>query len=123
MDWLTSFTPEVWAVWRMKNSSTALSLAVTPSSGMVHRRELRPVTAAEPLLGIRTLVMTKSGFTTSSMTMSVAPGLEMLAARSAKSCSRSAASGVTATWAASGSVAHSFRALTSTPSEPTSPMA
>ena len=77
---------------------------------------------AEPLLGVRMPVMTKSELTISLMRMSVAPVLEILAARSANSCSKSAASGVTATWAASGSVAQSFRALTSSPSEPTRPM-
>ena len=39
----------------------------------------------------------KSGFTTSSITMLVAPGLEMFAARSANKSSRAASSGVMAT--------------------------
>lgn len=56
------------------------------------------------------------------MVMSVAPGLEMLAASSAKSASSSAASGVTATWEASGSVAQLFSAVTSRPSVPIRPM-
>ena len=56
------------------------------------------------------------------ITKLVAPVLEILAASSAKSSSSSAASGVTATWEALGSVAHSSSVLTSTPSEPTSPM-
>ena len=47
----------------------------------------------------------KSALTTSSMTMSVAPVLERLAARSRNRSSGSAASGVTATCEASGSVA------------------
>ena len=64
----------------------------------------------------------KSGIRPSSMTMSVAPGWEMLAAKSANNCSRSAASGVTATWEPSGSVAYSFKAVTSTPPDPTNPI-
>ena len=75
-----------------------------------------------PTDGGTRLVITKSAVTISWITMLVAPVLEMLAARSANNCSRSAASGVTATWAASGSVAQSLRALTSTPSDPIRPM-
>lgn len=77
---------------------------------------------AVPLLGGLKLRMVKSGFTISSITIFVAPGFEMLAARSLNSSSRSASSGVTATWEASGSVAQSLRTFTSMPSEPIRPM-
>ena len=74
------------------------------------------------MVGRPTLTMVKSGLSVSLMTMLVAPGLEMLAARSAKRSSRSASSGVTATWEASGSVAQSLRTLTSIPFAPMRPM-
>lgn len=77
---------------------------------------------AVPLLGDSTLMMMKSGLTISSITMLVAPGLEMLAARSANRSSSSVSSGVTATWEASGSVAQSLSTFTSIPSCPTNPM-
>ena len=77
---------------------------------------------AVPLLGVRMLVMTKSEFTISLMTILVAPVLEMLAASSANSSYRSSASGVTETWALEGAVAHWLSIPTSTPPEPTSPM-
>ena len=77
---------------------------------------------ALPLAGGVMDTSSKSEFKTSSMTMSVAPGLEMLAARSANRSSRSPESGVTATWEASGSVAQSFNTATSMPSAPTRPM-
>ena len=48
--------------------------------------------------------------------------LEMFFARSANNCSRSASSGVTATWEVSGSVAQSFKTEMSMPSAPVSPM-
>ena len=77
---------------------------------------------ADPFMGDEILVITKSGLTASLMIMSVAPGLEIFAASCAKSASKSAVSGVTATWEASGSVAQSFSALISRPSEPIRPM-
>ena len=107
---------------RTRNSRTALSLEETPSWSMFQRSVLEPKVVTMPLVGAKTFVMTKSGFTISRISMLVAPTLEMFAARSANSCSRSDGSGVTATWDASGSVAQSFSALTSTPSEPTRPM-
>ena len=77
---------------------------------------------ALPTVGFRTLVTTKSSVTFSLITILVAPVFEILAASSAKSSSRSAVSGVTATWVAAGSLAQSFSTPTSTPSDPTRPM-
>ena len=89
---------------------------------MLQRRLRVPVIIAVPLAGGSTSTISKSSVSFSLMTMSVAPALEMLAASSAKSSSRSAASGVTATCVASGSVAQLLSAAMSRPSEPMSPM-
>ena len=75
-----------------------------------------------PLSGASMLVMTKSGFSLSSMTMLVAPVLVMFSASSLKRSSSSSASGVTATWVAAGEEAHSSSVATSMPSEPMRPM-
>lgn len=75
-----------------------------------------------PLVGWERLMISKSALITSSMTTSVAPGLERLAASWANRSSRSSALGVTDTWVAAGGVAHWLRVLTSRPSDPTRPM-
>ena len=51
---------------------------------MFQRRAVEFTMVAVPLLGVRMLVMTKSEFTISLMTILVAPVLEMLAASSAE---------------------------------------
>ena len=91
---MTSLAPGVFPTWRTKNSRVALSEALTPRAGMVQRREVSSSCMALPWPGGVMLVMTKSAVTTSWITMLVAPVLEMLAARSANNCSRSAASAV-----------------------------
>ena len=106
----------------MTNCKDAPSFAVTPSSGIFHCSAVELCISAVPVVGGDMLAIWKSALTTSSMTMSVAPVLEMLAARSRNRSSGSAASGMTATCEASGSVAQSLSTLTSMPSEPIRPM-
>ena len=89
---------------------------------MVQRREVWLIMVAAPLVGIEMLVMVKSGLSASSITMLVAPGLEMFSARSSNRSSSSESSGVMATCEASGSVAQSLRTSGSMPSAPTRPM-
>ena len=81
----------------MTNCKDAPSFAVTPSSGIFHCSAVELCISAVPVVGGDMLVIWKSALTTSSMTMSVAPVLEMFSASSANSSSSSSASGVTAT--------------------------
>ena len=64
---------------------------------MLQRRVVSESFSAVPLPGLTMLIISKSGFTFSSMTILVAPVLEMFSASSANSSSSSSASGVTAT--------------------------
>ena len=98
------------------------SFADTPSSSISHLMVLELIISAVPFVGGITLVILKSGLTTSSITISVAPVFEMFAAKSLNSSSKSASSGVTATCEASGSVAQLLSTLKSIPSDPTRPM-
>ena len=63
----------------------ALAGGHPPSCGIFHRKERASSMVADPLVGGKILVMTKSGLITLLMIMSVAPGLEMLAASSMES--------------------------------------
>ena len=122
MDSFTCLLPGFWEVCLTKKTSSALSLALMPSSGMVQRRVRESDWDALPLLGVSMLVIMKSEATFSSMTMLVAPVLVIFSASSLNSSSSSSASGVTATCVAEGSLAHSSSVATSMPSEPMRPM-
>ena len=101
---------------------TSRTAEVVFKNTMLQRRLRRPVMMAMPISGGSMSTSSKSEVSFSFISTLVAPGFEILAASSAKSSSRSAASGVTATCKASGSVAQLLSAATSRPSEPMRPM-
>lgn len=74
----------------MVNVTVALSVPATPSWSMDQRKEFSVRREIVPLVAVGALMRAKSGLSASLITMFVAPGTEILAARSAKSCSRSA---------------------------------
>ena len=102
IDWSIFLIPEVVALCLIVNLTVALSVEVEPSWLMFHRNDVPVSIDIVPTEAVGVPVIIKSGFITSFITISVAPGTDIFAAKSANNCSSSELSGAIETCVISG---------------------